>query len=171
VKQQRAFWAVIRAIPRNVLKFFRELNDDSIFAIWIAAIFLAGTLIWGLSTRMRDARTMQLANRTLAEAGDSRSLSDPVPAWRMNGPALAAGYWYILNNRELALIFPVFYEGIACPFLAIFRDDGKTGSFIPLSSAAKNALERASGGYMNAYIHHAEKSARQILKKLYGGQG
>jgi hypothetical protein len=171
VKQQRAFWAVIRAIPRTILQFFRELNDDSIFAIWIAAIFLAGTLIWGLGARTRDARTAQLANRTLAEAGDSRSLSEPVPAWRMYGPALAAGSWYVMNNRELALIFPVFYEGIACPFLAIFRDDGKTGSLIPLSGAAKNALERARAGYVDMYLTHAEKAARLILKKLYGGQG
>ena len=63
--------------------FFREMNDDTIFAIWIAAVILVGSLVWGLSAGPRNAQMAALVNRTLIEIGDSRSLSEPVSTWRL----------------------------------------------------------------------------------------
>ncbi|MDR2491142.1 MAG: hypothetical protein LBD20_07050 [Spirochaetaceae bacterium] len=164
-----AFLEKIQQFFRRIPLFFREMNDDTVFAIWIAAVILVGSLVWGLSAGPRNAKMAALVNRTLIEIGDSRSLNEPVSAWRLPGSASAAGSWFIMSSRELALVGDIFYEGVFSPCLAIFNASGKIDSFLPLSRGAAVSMERGSRGYINVQISHIEKAAALVIKKLDGG--
>ena len=154
---------------RRIPVFFREMNDDTIFAIWIAAVILVGSLVWGLSAGPRTAKMAAFVNRTLTEIGDSRSLSEPVSAWRLPGSASAAGSWFIMSSRELALVCSIFYGGVFSPCLAVFNTSGKIDSFVPLSRGAVVSMERGSPGYIRVQLEHIEKTAALVIKKMDGG--
>jgi hypothetical protein len=163
------FLEKIKQFFRRISVFFREMNDDTIFAIWIAAVILVGSLVWGLSSGLRTAQMAAFVNRTLIEIGDSRSLNEPVSSWRLPGSASAAGSWFIMSSRELAVVCSIFYEGVFSPCLAIFNASGKIDSFVPLSRGAAVSMERGSRGYINVQISHIEKTAALVIKKMDGG--
>ncbi|MDR0539149.1 MAG: hypothetical protein LBG74_01415 [Spirochaetaceae bacterium] len=165
----RGFLAHIRHFFDVIKKFILNLNEDTVFTLWIIVLILAGTVFWGMSVKPRALSIANAANRVLAGAGDTRSLGEPISLWRLPGPASTAGVWYTMPNRELALIFPVFNGGVFNPCVAIFTNEGKIDTFLPLSPSGQISMERASNGFVEAQKAHAEKAASLIIRKMYGG--
>ncbi|MDR2602409.1 MAG: hypothetical protein LBC53_08180 [Spirochaetaceae bacterium] len=162
------FFRVILGFLKRAGRFFKNLNDPSIFAIWITTALLISALVCGLTEKSKQAKISFMVNRILDEEGSSLLIDRPLPAWRMPGPAVAAGKWYIMNNRDLAVVFPVFYEGIFTMYFAVFTDSAKMDVFLPLSKTAKIAMERSPEGYTAIQKKRIEKAAALILKKLNG---
>ncbi|MDR2795108.1 MAG: hypothetical protein LBB47_00175 [Spirochaetaceae bacterium] len=155
----------IFAVVKN---FIKNLSETSIFAIWVAMLMLAGVLVWGLTTGLRNDIMAKTVNKILDESGEERKVVAAISTWHIPGSVTQFGTWYTMTSRENAVLFSIIIEGIFSPYLAIINDDGGLSALIPLTVNADRAVSRMNPGYLNIWIDRIEKNAailRQVLNE------
>ncbi|GMO47136.1 MAG: hypothetical protein Ta2B_29090 [Termitinemataceae bacterium] len=146
----------------KIKNFFLNLNDGGIFCIWVFAILLAASLLWGLTGKSRAGITVNAVNRLLYELGEDRRVVSAINEFGMSGISLQTGKWFILNSREKAVIFPLIVDGTLSPCLGIVSTEGLFTHIVPLSKNAEKSRERMSEGLLQIWIDRIEKSAVAI---------
>jgi hypothetical protein len=149
----------IKNIAQKINYFFANMGERGIFALWIAAIILSGTLLWGLTSNLREAITIQAVNRQLAEIGEERRVVSAIDSFALSGRATQTGIWCRLNSNEKAVIFPLIANGIFSPCLGIINSEGNLANIIPLSANAKTAIERINPGFWQLWMRRIETSS------------
>jgi hypothetical protein len=153
-------------IQTFVANFFKRFNEPSIFAIWMAALVLAGALLWGLTGSLRNNIMANTINKVLDETGEERRVVAAISTWHIPGNVTQLGTWYTMTSQENAVLFSFIVDGIFSPCLAIISNDGKLASLIPLTLNADRAVLRMNPGYLRIWIDRIEKNAailRQVL--------
>jgi hypothetical protein len=170
MKEQRknAFFEQLSRLYAELLKnterFIKNLNETSVFAIWMAVFTLASALLWGFTAGLRNDITANMVNKILADSGEERRIAQAVPAWHIPGNITQFGTWFTMTSQENAVIFSYIAEGIFSPCLAIIGKDGKL-KFIPLTVNADRVVSRGNPGYLRALTERIEKNA-EILKRI-----
>jgi hypothetical protein len=155
---------------KNIKHFVKHLNKTSVFAIWMAAITLAGALIWGFTTGLRNNITANMVNKILVDLGEERRIEQAVSTWHIPGNIAQFGTWFTMTNYENAVIFPFIVEGIFSPCLAIIDNNGKLEKLIPLTVNAERGISRSNPGYLLILTERIEKNAgilKQVLDEKY----
>jgi hypothetical protein len=150
----------IKNILQKIRHFFAHMGEGGIFALWVVAIVLSGSLIWGLTNQVRANVTIQAVNRHLAEIGEERRVVSAIDSFALSGRATQAGMWCRLSSNEKAVIFPLITNGIFSPCLGIINSEGNLANIIPLSANAKTAVERINrSGILQSWIRRIETSS------------
>jgi hypothetical protein len=149
---------------KRIKRSIKNLSETSVFAVWFAALALAGALVWGLTAGARGDATINTVNRYLDGIGESRKIASAVSTWHIPGRVTQLGTWYTMTSAENAVIFPLVMEGIFSPCLAIINSDGKLGTLIPLTANGDSILPRLNPGHLQIWTERIERNA-EILEQ------
>jgi hypothetical protein len=168
-KQKNIFFERVNRISSVFLKrvscFIKSLNENSVFAIWMAVIVLVCALLWGLTAGLRSNITINVVNKILSGEGEERQIEHAISMWHIPGNIAQLGMWFTMTSHENAVIFPFIIDGIFSPCLAIIDNDGKIGKLIPLTVNADRVISRTSPGYLRILVDRIEENAG-ILKRI-----
>jgi hypothetical protein len=137
----------------------QNLSETSVFTAWVAALALAGSLLWALTAGARGDITIKTVNRYLDGIGENRRIESALSTWHIPGRVNQLGTWYTMTSSERAVIFPLIMEGIFSPCLAIINSDGKLGTLIPLTANGDSILPRLNPGYLQIWADRIEQNA------------
>jgi hypothetical protein len=143
----------------------QNLSETPVFTVWVAALALAGSLLWGLTVGARGDITIKTVNRYLGSIGENRRIESALSTWRIPGRVTQLGTWYTMTSAEKAVIFPLIMEGIFSPCLAIINSDGKLGTLIPLTANGDSILPRLNPGYLQIWTDRIERNAA-VLEQI-----
>ncbi|MDR0662721.1 MAG: hypothetical protein LBF80_01390 [Spirochaetaceae bacterium] len=167
-RQKNVFFERLSRLDSDFFKkikhFIKNLNETSVFAIWLAVLTLVSALIWGFTAGLRNNITADMVNKILAESGEERRIAQSVSMWHVPGNIAQFGTWFTMTSQENAVIFPFIVEGIFSPCLAIIGNDGKP-KLIPLTVNAERVISRGNPGYLRVLTERIEKNAG-ILKRI-----
>jgi hypothetical protein len=155
---------------QKIKNFFTNLGEKAIFSIWITGVILAGALIWGLTGNLRNSTTADMIDTFFVETGERRRIGEAISPWGLPGKVTQLGTWFTLSDKEIALYFPIYKDGIFSPFLAIINDEGQLGAFIPLSKNGEVMLDRLSADYLLLCVEKI-KSGALVLKENLSERG
>jgi hypothetical protein len=146
-----------------------DLRDLGILLGWIAALILAGGLLWVLTQPVRTGLLLRAANRVLAFTQEPYRLESVIPPWGVSGRGSQLGVWYTLVNAEgRGVIFPVIINGSSVSFLAILSPEGSVDSLVPLSGNSVKAFTELSPAVRGMYIRRIEECDAMIRGALAG---
>ncbi len=146
---------------KNSLKLTKTENAGLV-AAWIAALILAGWLLFFFTDTIQNNTLVDSANRVLEQAGDVRRLErrtlgrNSLGTWhRVVGGARAES-----GRAGQALIFSIMDNGIFVPCIA-FVDVGGEVNLFPLNSHAREVFPRIPEGVVDVYLKRIAKEAQR----------
>jgi hypothetical protein len=136
------------------------LKDRAIFCGWIAALLLAGGLVWVLTSGARERVLLKAINRALIQYEDPRRLGAPLPSPKIPGKMPPLGSWFSLSPGSGRLfVFGLFREGMLLPCGALVSEEGRVEEVLPLSGGARQIFDRIPEGVFLPYIRRIEEYA------------
>jgi hypothetical protein len=133
------------------------LKDRAVLAGWIAALVIVASLAWSLTFSFRLNLLMGAVNRSLALAGDSRRLSQPLPQ-NMQAGGILGGWYSMPDSDSLFVVFAAMREGILVPCGAELSPEGRVAEIIPIGSHAAQAAGSVLPGITAMYTRRIEKA-------------
>jgi hypothetical protein len=141
---------------------FSGIKDRAIFLGWIAAVLLIGTLLWTLTTSIREISLLKSVNRIFISRNDARRLEAPVHIKKSAGKLSPLGTWYTqTNSKDNFFVFAIMWNGVLAVCGAPVSGDGDVREIIPLSIHAEQILKQIPPGVVRTYIRRIEKYGRK----------
>lgn len=156
---KNSFPAKIKMIPKGIAVFFKNMGENGCFTIWMAGLFVAAALLWGLTSSMRSRNLAAQANVLLAAAEEKTRLKEPLRLWGLSGTSAQTGSWFVTEDNRLAVVWNLPVDGIFAPFLTVFDYDAQIEKTLPLSITAESFAVRTSNGIPQVWLDRICRSA------------
>ena len=137
----------------------RDLKNTAVCAAWIAALILAGWLLWFFTETPRERELARSVNRILADRGETIVLGGvSTKNRRLFSPG--AEFPLVTGDGNPAggsfLVFQLISGGTALSCGALIDPQGRVERLIPLGTHGEQIFDRLPAGIMEVYIRRIE---------------
>jgi hypothetical protein len=135
------------------------VKEWGVFAAWIGALLLVGTLAWALTGPVRSRVLIRQANRSLVRQDSIIRLDAPLSTLTVPGRISQIGFWFtLLDSEKHGVVFSIMSGSFNAVVLGIVDVSGRVEELIPLSANARSQFSAIPVGTMNLYLRRIEES-------------